>query len=103
MLTLEQELMVLKARVDRIEATVRQLTGDGDTEAAPPPGERLDPQRVLAWLKTEGLIVEPSPLARDHAERWRALPEEEKRQIRYELDHLPPGPMASDVVMENRR
>jgi len=103
MATLELELVDLKARVERLEKTVRHLTGD-EREAAPPaPGEPLDQERLIAWLKAEGLVVDPPPMARAHAERWRSLPEEEKRAIRWELDHLPPGPMVSDIIIENRR
>lgn len=126
MTTLELELADLKARVERLEAVVRRLQGDGNSpthaevdsqrESAvarvgesghavhlPTPGEPIDREQLLAWLKAEGLVVEPPPMARVHAERWRALPEEEKQAIRWELDHLPPGPMASDIIIENRR
>jgi hypothetical protein len=99
--TLEQELLALKARVDRIEATLSRLAEGEDREAASAPGEALEHERVLVWLKAEGLIVEPPVIARDHAERWRTLSDEEKQQIRRELDHLPPGPMVSDIVIEN--
>jgi hypothetical protein len=42
-------------------------------------------------------------MAKVHAQRWEALSEEEKQAIQWELDHLPPGPMASDIIIENRR
>jgi len=103
MTTLELELVDLKARVERLETKVRRLTGEEPEVAPPAPGEPIDPEQLIAWLKAEGLVVDPPPMARVHAERWRALPEEEKEAIRWELDHLPPGPMASDIVIENRR
>ena len=103
MTTLELELVELKTRVERLETQVRQLAGDRHEVAPPAPGQPLDQEQLLAWLKAEGLIVDPPPIARVHAERWRALSEEEKQAIRWELDHLPPGPMASDIVRENRR
>ena len=103
MTALELELVELKTRVDRLEAKVRQLAGDVSKVAPPTPGEPLDQEQLIAWLKAEGIVVDPPPIARVHAERWRSLPEEEKQAIRWELDHLPPGPMASDIVIENRR
>lgn len=102
-LELKQELVQLKGRVERLEASVRRLA-DTEPEVEPPqPGEPLDQEKLLAWLKAEGLVIEPPPVVQAHAERWRALPEEEKQAIRRELDHLPPGPMASDIIIENRR
>lgn len=103
MTILGQELVELKVRVERLETTVSRLASDRHKVAPTAPGELLDQEQFLAWLKAEGLIVDPPPIARVHAERWRALPEEEKQAIRWELDHLPPGPMASDIVIENRR
>jgi hypothetical protein len=101
MMTLELELVDLKARVERLEETVYQLAGEEVKPEPPALGEPLDQEQLIAWLKAEGLIVEPPPMARIHAERWRSLPEEEKEAVRWELDHLPPGPMASDIVIEN--
>jgi hypothetical protein len=49
------------------------------------------------------MISDPSPLEQEAAERWQALPEEEKQRLRFELDHLPPGPMVSDIVIDQRR
>jgi|GEM_PF-492840 len=126
MTTVELELAELKTRVERLEAALRKLQGDGNSPTRagvdsqrgsvvarvgesghagqpPTPGEPMDQEQLLAWLKAEGLVVDPPPMARVHAERWRALPEEEKQAIRWELDHLPPGPMASDIIIENRR
>jgi len=103
MTTLELELVELTTRVERLEATVRRLANDGHRVAPPAPGQPLDQEQLLAWLKAEGLIVDPPPVALAHAERWHALSEEERQAIHWELDHLPPGPMASDIVIENRR
>jgi len=102
-LELEQELVNLKTRVQRLEATVHQLVGDGQQVEPPAPGELLDHGELLAWLEAEGLVVKPPPMVRIHAERWRSRTEEEKQAIRQELDHLPPGPMASAIIIENRR
>lgn len=103
MTTIELELVELKTRVERLEAKVRQLVGDRHEVAPPAPGEPLDQEQLIAWLKAEGLVRDPTPEERRLAAEWDALPNKEKQAIRWELDHLPPGPMASDIVIENRR
>ena len=103
MTTIELELAELKARVEGLEAAVRRLANGEHQVTAPAPGEPLDQAQLLAWLKAEGLVVEPPPEVEAHAEHWRALPEEEKQAILWELDHLPPDPMASDIIIKNRR
>ena len=63
----------------------------------------MNRDQLLDWLKAEGVVRDPTPRERQLAAEWAALPEEERQAIRRELDHLPPGPMASDVVLGNRR
>ncbi|MGH2594327.1 MAG: hypothetical protein ACRDGG_12520 [Anaerolineae bacterium] len=102
MTALELEVVELKKRVARLESTVRRLTGKTQP-ASPAPGEPLDREELLTWLKAEGLIREPTPEEQRLGAEWEALPEEEKQAILWELDHLPPGPMVSDIIIENRR
>jgi hypothetical protein len=103
MVSLELEVAQLKARLQRLEAAVRRLTGGEPEVAPPPPAEPVDQAQLLAWLKAEGLVREPTPEELRLAAEWDALPEEEKQAICQELDHLPPGPMASDIIIANRR
>jgi hypothetical protein len=63
----------------------------------------LDETALIALLKAEGIIRDPTPEELNLAAKWRELPEDEKQAIQWELDHLPPGPMASDIISENRR
>ncbi len=100
---IERELLEIRARLDRLEQRVRQLEREEPEIPPPTPGVPPDPQRLLAWLRAQGLIREPTPEERRLAAEWDALPEEVKEAIRWELDHLPPGPMASDIIIENRR
>jgi hypothetical protein len=103
MTTLELELVELKTRVERLEAVVHRLASDRHEVAPPAPGEPLDQERLLAWLKAEGLIVDPPSMARVHAERWRALPEEEKQaHIRF-MRNLVLDPPLSQIIIEHRR
>jgi hypothetical protein len=103
MTTLELELVELKTRVERLEATVRRLASGRHKVAPPAPGEPLDQEQLLAWLKAEGLIVEPPPVARAHAERWRALSEEEKEAHIHFMRNLVLDPPLSQIIIENRR
>jgi len=103
MTALELELIELKTRLERLEAKVRQLTGDRPKVAPPTPGEPLDQEKLIAWLKAEGIVVDPPPIARVHAERWRALSEEEKQaHIRF-MRSLVLDPPLSQIIIENRR
>ncbi|HID87684.1 MAG TPA: hypothetical protein EYP55_09965 [Anaerolineae bacterium] len=103
MAVLEQELVDLKARVERLEAKVRQLAGDRREVAPPAPGEPLDQEQLLAWLKAEGLIRDPTPEERRLAAEWDALPEEEKEaHIRF-MRSLVLDPPLSQIIIENRR
>jgi len=57
----ERDLVELKARVERLEATVSRLVGDQRPVAPPTPGESLDQEQLLAWLKAERLVRDPTP------------------------------------------
>ena len=103
MSTMEVELVSLKTRVQRLEAVVSQLIIQKPSKTQPASAEPMGREELLAWLMEEGLILQPTPVEIGLAEEWHALPDEEKDAIRWELDHLPPGPMASDIVIENRR
>ena len=65
--------------------------------------ELLDQEQVVTWLKAEGIIRDPIPEEYHLAAEWDGLKEEEKQAIQWELDHVPSGPMVSDLIAENRR
>lgn len=103
MTTIELELVELKARVERLEATVRRLENGGRDPTPPEPSEPLDQEKLLVWLKAEGLIREPTPEEKRLAAEWDALPEEEKQaHIRF-MHSLTLDPPLSQIIMENRR
>jgi hypothetical protein len=103
MTTIERELLELRTRVERLEAAVRRLEGNGQEVAPPIPGEPLEQEQLLAWLKAEGLVRDPTPEERRLAAEWDALPEEEKQaHIRF-MHSLILDPPLSQIIIENRR
>ncbi|MCR4408273.1 MAG: hypothetical protein NUW24_15370 [Anaerolineae bacterium] len=103
MTTLELELVELRARVERLETQVRQLVGDRHGVVPPTPGEPLDQEQLIAWLRAEGLVRDPTPEERRLAAEWDALPEEEKEaHIRF-MRSLVLDPPLSRIIIENRR
>jgi len=103
MTTLELELEELKARVARLEAIVRRLIGDGQDLQLSGPGEPLDREQLLAWLKAEGLVRDPTPEEQRLAAEWDALPEEEKQAHIRRMHSLKLDPPLSQIIIENRR
>ncbi len=104
MSTAEIELVQLKARVDWLEQAVWRLRGEGQ---APPAIERegISSERewLLAELKAQGLIRDPTPGERARAERWRKLPRAEKEAHIQYMRSLVLDPPLSEVIIEGRR
>lgn len=99
------KLKELETRVTWLEHAVQDLRDAEQPEALNQEEmERLsERERVLAELKAEGLIRDPTPEERAHAEQWRALPEDEKQAVIQAMQNLGPGPMLSDIIIQNRR
>lgn len=98
----EQELEELKARVERLETTVRQLAND-DCQTTPlTPNQLSDQEQILTWLKTEGLVRDPTPEECRLATEWEALPEEEKQTHIRSMHNLALDPSLSQTILENR-
>lgn len=103
MTTLEREVVELKARIERLEETVCRLAGQERKAVLPAPGEPLDLEQLLAGLKAEGLVRDPTPEEYRLAAEWDALPEEEKQaHIRF-MRSLVLDPPLSQIITENRR
>ncbi len=100
-LELMMEVVELKTRLTDVERTVRERLGALD--ARPPSKLPLSNEELLDWLRQQGLVREPTPDERRAADMWNQRTEEERQAILWELDHLPPGPMASDIIIEARR
>lgn len=103
MATLEHELRELKGRVERLEATVQRLGSDERQTTLRAPDELSDQEQLLTWLRTQGLIRDPTPEERRLAAEWDTLPEEEKQaHIRF-MHNLVLDPPLSQTIIENRR
>lgn len=100
---LEEEVTALKVRLEHLEATVHRLVGSVPDVAGPGLAQPFDPAQLRAWLRAEGMISEPTLAEQTAAERWNALPVEEQQRLRLELERPAPGPMVSDIVIDQRR
>ena len=103
MTTLEQEVGELMARLERLEAMVRSLAGDVHKAILPAAGEPQNQDHLLAWLKTQGLVRDPTTEEHRMAAEWDTLSEaENKAHIRF-MHSLTLDPPLSRVLIENRR
>lgn len=99
---LEMEVAEIKTRLRRVENALREQSGT-QGQVSPPANLPSSNEELLAWMRDQGLVRDPTPEELRLAAQWDNLPEEEKQAVLWELDHLPPGPMASDIIIENRR
>lgn len=104
MISVEAELADLKARVEQLESRF-DLPSHVKSKSNGPhkPIDQMTRDELRAWMLAEGLIINPPAGVHVYAQRWRSLSEQEREAVRRELDHLPPGPMVSDIVIDNRR
>ena len=99
------KLRELETRVTWLERAVQDLR-DAE-QPAPIDQEEVEGlserERVLTELKAKGLIRDLTPEERAHAEQWRGLPGDEKQAVIQAMQNLGPGPMLSDIIIQNRR
>ncbi|MDX1521139.1 MAG: hypothetical protein R3264_05900 [Anaerolineae bacterium] len=103
MTIIERELIELKKRVERLEA---RAFGTAEPEAlAPTPAtdEPLDPEQLLTWLETEGVIRAPTPEEQRLAAEWDMLLEDEKQAHLDFMDGLQLDPPLSQIIVQNRQ
>jgi hypothetical protein len=98
----EQELRELKARVERLEMTVHQLANNERQITPLTPNQLSDQEQVLAWLKAEGLVRDPTAEERRLAAEWEALPEEGKQTHIRSMHNLALDPPLSQTILESR-
>jgi hypothetical protein len=103
MTTLEQEVGELRARLERLEAMIRSLAGDAHKAVLPAAGEPQNQDRLLAWLKTQGLVRDPTPEEHRMAAEWDTLSEAEKQAHVHFMRNLALDPPLSRVLIEKRR
>ena len=71
--------------------------------ASPVPEKPPDLAQILAWLKAEGLVRDPTSEERRLAAEWDALPEEGKPDHIRLMQSLVLDPPLSQIIIENRR
>jgi len=71
--------------------------------ASPVADKPPDLAQILAWLKAEGLLRDPTPEERRLAAEWDALPEEGKQDHIRLMQSLVLDPPLSQIIIENRR
>jgi len=106
MATAEVALRELETRVTWLEQALRELRRDGGRAILVSDEEMeslSEREQLLVELKAEGLIRDLTPEERALAEEWNALPEGEKEAVVQEMRNLKPGPMLSDIIIQNRR
>ena len=103
MATLERETGELKERVERLEAVIRWLVGHESQGTLPISEKAAKQEQLLAWLKTQGFIREPTPEERRLAAEWNALTAEEKQAHIHCMDHLILDPPLSQIISDQRR
>ena len=103
MTTLEQEVMDLKIRLGHLEAVIRRLTADLPRSGMPVPPPPLDQTELLAWLKANGLVREPTTEECRVAAAWDALSDEDKQRHIDEMQHLVLDPPLSQSLIAQRR
>ena len=103
MTPLEQEVKELKTRLDRLEAMVRSLVSDTHKAVPPAADEPQNQEHLLAWLKTQGLVRDPTPEEDRMAAEWDTLSEAEKQAHLHFMRSLALDPPLSKVLIENRR
>ena len=102
MTTMDREVEELKVRIERLEAVVHGLAGNEPQVARPTPGESVDQESLLSWLKGERVVRDPTPEERRLAAEWDTLSEEEKQaHIRF-MHSLALTPPLSQVLIDNR-
>ena len=99
---LQVEMADIKTRLGSLETAVREIVS-GRRPSFQAPDIPSSNKELLAWMRMWGLVRDPTPEELDLAAQWDELPQEEQQAVLWELDHLPPGPLASDIIIENRR
>ena len=99
---LEQEIVELKIRVERLEALIYQIVHGAFRTTQPTLAGSLDHESLVAWLKTQGLVRDPTVEEHRLAAAWDALSaEEQQAHIRF-MQSLILTPPLSQIIIEQR-
>lgn len=103
MITLAEEVMDLKTRLEHVEAVLHRLTDAASQTAVPRAAMPLDQAELLTWLKANGLVREPTAEECRVAAAWDTLAEQDKQRHIDEMHHLVLDPPLSQLLMAQRR
>ena len=109
-MNIEDEIRALKERVLHLELEIQLLTFEKSVAEMPAiyvtPSAKISKsvtnKELLKWMQAEGVYRQPTKAELGLSAEWEALPSEEKEEVLRELNHLPPGSTASDIIAENR-
>ena len=99
MATLDDKVLELEARIERLETTLHQImrvTHPGDL---PEPSESLSQDQLLDLLHTQGFVRDPTVEEQRLADAWEALPAEEKQAHLHHMQGLHLTPWLSQILM----
>ena len=94
--------MDLKTRLARLEAVIRRLVRDTPQARGSGPAAPLAQTPLLGWLKTHGLVRDPTAEECRVAAEWDALSEEDKQAHIAFMQHLVLDPPLSQIIIEQR-
>ena len=98
---LEMEVAEIKTRLRRVESALRERSGAQGNLS--PPNLPLSNEELLAWMRNQGLVRDPTPEELRLAAQWDALPDEEKDAHVRLMNSLVLDPPLSEIIIENRR
>ena len=101
---MQKDIREIKRRLAREDA--KRQTTTRKRKPAAPRSRRETPsvnEQITELLRSKGMLAELTPEEKARAERWRALPEEEKKRVWDEYFNQKLDKPLSDIIIENRR
>jgi hypothetical protein len=103
MATLDDKVLKLEARIERLETLIHQIMSIPHRGDLPEAGATLSQDQLLDLLHAQGFVRDPTVEEQRLADAWEALPAEEKQAHIHLMQRLPLTPWLSQILIENRR
>lgn len=100
-LELEFEMAEIKTRLRRLENALG-VQGDA-TDLVPPLRLPQTNEEVVAWMRDQGLVTDPTPEERRLAALWEELPNDEQEAHVHLINSMVLDPPLSEIIIANRR